>query len=271
MPTSLLTLRLHSTAYPLTVNVIGSGSVAVFPGTVTGGPLQGDYVQGTVITLTATPIGTATFTDGPVATSPTARPARSPWAPPKERHGHLSAPLLNLNVTVIGTGSVSVCLDNGAGGCSTNDICWRGTCSYQFPYGSPLILTPITSWYTNFAGWSGACTGTGICTPTFTANSSVIASFKTQDNVMLQLSNPAVYFPTLLSAYQSIPNQGSSIFSVMAMTFHDGPLFLDRPVTFTIDGGKTSGFAPSTGGYSTLVGPLIISSGRLNATMFEIK
>ncbi|MBL0225425.1 MAG: hypothetical protein IPQ16_07555 [Geobacteraceae bacterium] len=253
--TSMLTLRLHEKTNLLTVTTIGDGTVSAFPGTLTGG--TGNFVPGSTIELTATPAsgflgwsGACTNVTGPCIVTMDA--AKSVTA-------NFTAPLLNLNVTVAGPGSV-----NGTVSCLS------GTCSFQLPYGTPINLTASQAWYATFVGWGGDCSGTGTCSPALTQNRSVSASFSSQQNVMLQSATP-LYYPTLLSAYQS-PGWTTAAFSALAMDFPEGPLTFDRTVTFSIDGGKTApGFGNSIGGYTTLVGPLTVKSGRVNVQMFRIK
>ena len=52
-----------------------------------------------------------------------------------------------------------------------------GTCSYSYPYGTPVTLnaTPDHGWV--FGGWNGGCLGTGSCTVTMTKPVSVDAIF----------------------------------------------------------------------------------------------
>jgi hypothetical protein len=52
-----------------------------------------------------------------------------------------------------------------------------GTCNASFSIGSSVTLTaaPITGYY--FAGWSGACSGSGTCTLTLSSNQTANASF----------------------------------------------------------------------------------------------
>jgi hypothetical protein len=77
-------------------------------------------------------------------------------------------PSVNLTVTKAGkgTGTVSATgLDCGA------------TCSTSYPVGTAITLTEAPAAGSTFAGWGGACSGTGACTFTLTANSSVTATF----------------------------------------------------------------------------------------------
>ena len=59
-----------------------------------------------------------------------------------------------LSVTVTGAGKGSV-----TGGVS----CSSGTCSGTFPQGSSVTLSAAPNSGSTFAGWGGACTGTGSC------------------------------------------------------------------------------------------------------------
>src|SRR5438132_13268502 len=51
------------------------------------------------------------------------------------------------------------------------------TCSASFNSGTPVTLTatPASGWM--FQGWGGACSGTGTCNLTMTANQNVSAAF----------------------------------------------------------------------------------------------
>ncbi len=68
---------------------------------------------------------------------------------------------------------------NGNGAVTSTDgfINCPGTCSHSYPANSQVTLnaSPAQGW--RFAGWSGACTGTGSCTVTMTQNLSVAATF----------------------------------------------------------------------------------------------
>jgi uncharacterized delta-60 repeat protein len=52
------------------------------------------------------------------------------------------------------------------------------TCTHVFKHGTTVTLTGVASTRARFAGWSGACSGTGRCTVQMTAARSVTATFK---------------------------------------------------------------------------------------------
>jgi hypothetical protein len=53
-----------------------------------------------------------------------------------------------------------------------------GSCSASYPVGTAVTLTANSGGNTQFLGWSGACSGTGTCTVTLNAATSVAARFE---------------------------------------------------------------------------------------------
>jgi endoglucanase len=62
---------------------------------------------------------------------------------------------------------------------SPSGIACGSTCSASFSGGTSVTLTASPASGSTFAGWSGACTGTGTCTVSMTAARSVTATFNT--------------------------------------------------------------------------------------------
>src|SRR5262245_53342157 len=81
-----------------------------------------------------------------------------------------TAPSYTLTVTATGSGSGTVSSSPAGITCGT-------TCSASYPSGSEerLVATPAAG--STFSGWSGGCSGTGVCTVTLTAAASVTATF----------------------------------------------------------------------------------------------
>jgi hypothetical protein len=77
-----------------------------------------------------------------------------------------------LAVTEAGTGSGSVSSSPSGISCPT-------ACSANYNSGTPVTLTAAVGTGSTFAGWSGACTGTGSCSVTMSAAKSVTATFNT--------------------------------------------------------------------------------------------
>jgi hypothetical protein len=51
-------------------------------------------------------------------------------------------------------------------------------CSHVYGYGATVVLTAKPFPGSKFVGWSGACTGTGVCKLTLKAATFVTATFK---------------------------------------------------------------------------------------------
>ena len=80
-------------------------------------------------------------------------------------------------LAVTGTGSGSVASTPAGIACTLASGTPSGTCSASLDAGTSvsLVATPAAGW--TFAGWGGACTGTGPCNLTLNANANVSASF----------------------------------------------------------------------------------------------
>lgn len=75
-----------------------------------------------------------------------------------------------LSVSKPGTGSGTVTSTPGGINCG-------GTCSAPYSDGTSVSLTPTPASGSTFGGWGGACSGSGPCTLSMTANRSVTATF----------------------------------------------------------------------------------------------
>lgn len=79
-------------------------------------------------------------------------------------------PTLALTVSIAGTGSGTVTSKPTGINCP-------GICSANFSSGASVTLTATPAGGSTFAGWSGACSGTGTCSVTMSAVRSVTATF----------------------------------------------------------------------------------------------
>lgn len=157
----------------LTVAKAGTGT-----GTVTSSPAGIDcgttcqfaFPEGTLVTLTATPAG-STFTGWTGACSGTGTCAVTMDAAKSVTATFVAAPdTQTLTVSKSGTGTGTVTSSPAGIDCGA-------TCQFAFPEGTPVTLTATPAAGSTFAGWSGACTGTGTCAVTMDAAKSVTAAF----------------------------------------------------------------------------------------------
>jgi uncharacterized repeat protein (TIGR02543 family) len=144
--------------FPLTTSTAGSGG-----GAIGGTPANPAALSwGTVVTLTATPNGNSTFTGWSgdcTGTTPcvvTMTQARSVTA-------NFAQITHALTVNTAGTG--------------TGTISGLPAVPGAVPQGTLLALTAVPATSSTFSGWSGDCTGTGVCNLSMTGAKSVTADF----------------------------------------------------------------------------------------------
>jgi Divergent InlB B-repeat domain len=113
---------------------------------------------GCTVALTGTPTVTAVFAATPPAATPPATPPGVPLV----------------------TWTLSVTTDGVSGGrviSTPAGIDCTGSCSMSVTEGTTVTLAARADPNATFAGWSGACGGTGACSLTLTSNVSVFANF----------------------------------------------------------------------------------------------
>jgi hypothetical protein len=161
----------------LTVSKAGTGS-----GTVTSSPTgiacgvtcSASYNAGTVVTLTAGPAADSTFAgwngagcSGTGACTVTMTAATTVTAT-------FTRQTFPLTVDRAGTGSGTVTSSPAGINCGA-------TCSASYDSGTVVTLTAAAAGDSTFTGWSGGgCAGTGVCTVTMTAATTVTATFTRQ-------------------------------------------------------------------------------------------
>ena len=164
-------------------------------------------------------------------------------------------------LTVVAGGS-------GSGSVTSNPVgiaCVVGTCTATFADGAQVALLPTADANSVFAGWGGACSGTGSCTVTLNAPVSVTANFSIVPPVKVDGPTPS-YFPTIQAAYDATPDGGSVTILARAAGFSENLTF-DRNVNVTLRGGYDSSFL-NVIGYSTLQGSLTLGLGTMRAEYF---
>ncbi|MBL8513085.1 MAG: CHRD domain-containing protein, partial [Betaproteobacteria bacterium] len=176
-------LNLHTSAFPggelraqldnlgaanktLTTSVVGTGSI-----TGTGINCPGDctesYAHNTVVALTATPGTGYSFTGWSGACSGTgACNVTMDFLKSVTATFTINSYLLTTAVSGSGTGTISAI-----------GISCPSDCTESFSHGTMVTLTAGANAGSSFAGWSGACSGTGTCAVTMDVAKSVTATF----------------------------------------------------------------------------------------------
>jgi Divergent InlB B-repeat domain len=171
--------RARDTQSVLTVSPAGTGT-----GTVTSSPAGIDcgaacstaYDNGTAVTLAPTPAASSNFTGWSGACSGTGSCVVTVDAA-KSVTATFTLKTYTLTVSKAGTGSGTVTS-------SPSGISCGAACSADYDHGTPVTLTAAPDALTStFAGWSGACTGTGSCAVTVDAAKSVMATFGLQAGI----------------------------------------------------------------------------------------
>jgi endoglucanase len=107
-----------------------------------------------------------------------------------------------LSVTRAGAGSGTVTSSPAGINCGS-------TCSASYNSGVTVTLTAAAASGSSFAGWSGACTGTGACTVSMTATRAVTASFNAASSFSLAVTRAGTGTGTVTSSPTGI-NCGST-------------------------------------------------------------
>jgi len=183
-----ITVLLNQTL-ALKVNIAGGGQ-----GSVTSSPAGINcpskcvfgFPDGTGVTLTAKAATGSVFTGWGGACSGTGTCSVTLTA--SESVTATFKLLFPLTVSLAGTGTGTV-TSSPAG------ISCPGTCTANFTAGTLVTLMETPATASTFAGWSGACSGTGACAVTMSSSKSVTATFSTGPAV--NLSPTSLSFGTL--------------------------------------------------------------------------
>ena len=159
-----------TTTATLTVSKTGTGTVTSSPAGINcGSTCSGSYTSGTSVTMTAAAGASYSFTGWSGACTGTGSCVVTMDAA-KSVTATFTAQSFALTLVKAGTGSGTVTSSPSGINCGS-------TCSANYNNGTSVTLTATASSGSTFAGWSGACTGTGSCSVTMDAAKSVTATF----------------------------------------------------------------------------------------------
>ncbi len=201
------------TTFSLGVNVSGQGTVTSSPSGINCGSFgscSANFSSGTNVTLSATPAAGWFFVGWTGACSGDG----SCVVPMTEDHSVLATfnQNVSLSVDVTGSGTVSSS-PSGINNCSNS-------CSANFSIGQNVTLsaTPAAGW--TFAGWTGACAGTGSCVVSMTVAKSVTATFNPSATLSFTSLSPNS-FTTSTAGFQAVTTAAGSNFNNVTKVVFD--------------------------------------------------
>lgn len=154
----------------LTRSGTGSGAITSDPAGINcGTDCSATFVDGTSVTLTATPAAGSTFTGWTGACTGTGT-CTVTLAAAATVGAQFTRILVPLTITASGTGGGTITSSPAGINCGA-------TCTASFAQGVTVTLTAAPAIGSSFAGWTGACAGMGTCTVPMNAAASVGAQF----------------------------------------------------------------------------------------------
>jgi lysophospholipase L1-like esterase len=175
--------------FALTVTRAGAGTGAITsnPAGISCGTTCGaNYASGTVVTLTATVASNSTFGGWSGACTGTGSCSVSMTQARAVTATFNAMATFSLSVTKAGTGSGTVTSSPAGINCGT-------ACVADFGGNASVTLTAAAASGSTFAGWSGACTGTGNCVLTLNQARAVTATFNTSGSTGGTCANPVTF------------------------------------------------------------------------------
>jgi len=178
------------------------------------------FENGTVVTLTATPDTGSVFTGWSGACTGTASCVVT-----MDSNKAVTA-IFNTTPFFLGVSMDPAGSGDGTVTSSPSGINCPGDCSELFDRDTVVTLTATPDAGSTFAGWSGACTGTGSCTVTMNADKAVTAKFNSSGG-----SAEFVTVDSISCVQTGVDNFGDKIFAFNASGTGGGPVGAELAIT----------------------------------------
>lgn len=172
-----------------------------------------------------------------------------------------------LTVSVTGPGSGTVYSTPAGIACVPNS---PTGCRVSFSAGGIVDLTQAPSAYSDFDGWSGACTGTGPCQVNMDSDKAVTATYKVTP-AKVRIDGQTTIYYKVGSTLDLISTQGQTVRS-KAETFPENVIMVS-PVSILLKGGYTDDvFSSRTAASVTVLdGTLKIRQGTLRTERLVVR
>jgi len=165
-------------------------------------------------------------------------------------------------VTASVTGSAAGTITSIPAGIS----CRTASCTGLFDQGTAVKLIPTADLGSSLSGWTGACTGTGTCSFTMTADRSAAAAFVVGQQY---IRNGTSYYAQLQSAFDMAAS-GQTI-QAQAQLFTSPPCLFNSPARqVKLVGGYDATFQTNPG-FSILEGRLNVQEGTLRVEHLKVR
>jgi hypothetical protein len=185
----------------VSLNNNSAGMVTSVPPGISCPPsCSGNFPNGSIVTLTGKANGTGWIFGGWSGQCTGEGPCSIPMNTPESVNANFS-PVLSVTVAGTGTGSVSS---------SPTRIACPGICAASFSLGSSVTLSYSPASGSTFAGWSGACSGTGGCTVTMNSLKAVTATFNCA-SCSNRLAIQQISFFNNIPIYKDVPGSAARI------------------------------------------------------------
>jgi hypothetical protein len=166
-----------------------------------------------------------------------------------------------LRVTILGDGDGSVqSIAFGIG-------CGSGTCTNDITYGETVELSHSLIGHTLFGGWSGDCTGIGLCTLAMNQSRTVFATFGINPAEAVWIDPGLNYYSKIGTAYLAT---GSTLNIKACRIEIPEDLDLNLGKTIILSGGYNSSYSDNSG-LTTVKGTVMVSSGSLTVENLAIR
>src|SRR5262245_45722169 len=180
-------------ALSVTKSGAGSGTVTSSPAGINcGSTCSASFTNGSSVTLSAAAASGSTFAGWSGACTGTATCTLSMTQARSVTATFNTSSTFPLAVTRAGTGTGTVTSNPAGINCGT-------ACTANYNSGTSVTLTAAPAACPTFAGWSGACTGTGACTTSMTQARNVTATFNATTTIGLTVTRAGTGTGTVTS------------------------------------------------------------------------